>query len=1003
MKKRLNFLLLAVLFLAILWAGKGIFKYNVASTHDGNHHLARSFDALATIKEGHFPLRWAGSLNYECGVPIYNFFYPLIYYLVIILNFVGWDIIFSLKIINFLSLFIGTLFFYLWVKSEINDKLAALAGAILYLYAPYRFLLIFVRGSPEFLAYAILPMVLYFFSLAFKIKSQKKFLILSFLAALSGGLLTIAHNFTVMFLMPIILLCLLIKIFKTKPNIKRVFLILFAYLSAFGLGAFFIGPALLEKKYTKIGDNFLQWREHFPTLWQVVRSKWGYFYSSFGTQNDGMSFQLGYAHWLVLGLVGIWFIYQIMRRKKIKIEIAFFGLISLGSLFLVLPWSIFIWERIPLLQEVQFSWRLLGLSVFGISALFGFWLAQVKNRQIYFALLILVSTLAIIGNRNHLLPQPVSVEDLYRYEDFEKLHPHRHSTTTLGDDVIAPNAPQACWFTTEIVETEKQEKIPYEVVEKANTRGAVNLLLEKNKLEGQKIVLKLGYFPRAFNLEVNGKDVSYEDCQGRVCLAKEVFQEGPNHIYWQVKQTPTQSLFNFVTLTFLAFWLGILVVGLTKFKIKLFHIWLLFIFAVFAFLRFYHLPQRIGFGWDEERDARAVGEILNGDLKLIGPRVLSDTGFFLAPYFFYLLAPFYAFSRLSPYATVYFSVFYNLTFFIISFLVLKKLFSQKVALLFLAFWAVNPHTLSFDTGAWNPVLIPLAFMVFLYLLAKPKGFFLGFIWGLGISFHVQFLLLAPMFIPLLRKDKKKLVNVLLGFILSFAPLILFDLKNNFLNLRLINDFLLTGGTRNYFSFLPVWDNVAARIFGLPPSRVFAIFFYLLVAGALYIQRKKPIWQGFFYTWVFFPFPFAFYGKRPSEYYFNFSLIIVGLTFAHFVNFKNKLFLLATLSLLVYFGFEARPQLNTARLGLYQKDKVAQFVSRITKDASPFNLSYRVGLSQDVGFRYLFGYRGVKVSGNDLDPLMEVVIPPTGSTFEIGPVGLEIPAGWMNANWVKEKN
>ena len=89
------------LILAVVWAGKGIFKYNVFSTHDGDHHFARSFDAVKTITEGHFPLRWAGSLNYGCGVPIYNFFYPLIYYLVILLNFLTHDIFLALKLIAF--------------------------------------------------------------------------------------------------------------------------------------------------------------------------------------------------------------------------------------------------------------------------------------------------------------------------------------------------------------------------------------------------------------------------------------------------------------------------------------------------------------------------------------------------------------------------------------------------------------------------------------------------------------------------------------------------------------------------------------------------------------------------------------------------------------------------------------------------------------------------------------------------------------------------------------
>ncbi len=180
MKRKLHFLILTTLFLLVLWAGKGIFKYSVASTHDLDHHFVRSLDAIATIREGHFPLRWAGTLNYGCGVPIFNFFYPLVYYLVILLNFIKSDVILSFKLISFASLLIGTLFFYLWMSKETGDKWSSFGGALLYLFAPYRFLLVYVRGSPEYLAYALVPVVLYFFTLSFKQKGLKKFIFFSY-------------------------------------------------------------------------------------------------------------------------------------------------------------------------------------------------------------------------------------------------------------------------------------------------------------------------------------------------------------------------------------------------------------------------------------------------------------------------------------------------------------------------------------------------------------------------------------------------------------------------------------------------------------------------------------------------------------------------------------------------------------------------------------------------------------------------------------------------------
>src|SRR4030043_283601 len=80
--KQNKFSLVAILVLVFLgvYCSKGLFTYYAFFTHDGDHHIARSFDAIVALREGHFPLRWTGSLNHYCGIPIYNFFYPISFF-----------------------------------------------------------------------------------------------------------------------------------------------------------------------------------------------------------------------------------------------------------------------------------------------------------------------------------------------------------------------------------------------------------------------------------------------------------------------------------------------------------------------------------------------------------------------------------------------------------------------------------------------------------------------------------------------------------------------------------------------------------------------------------------------------------------------------------------------------------------------------------------------------------------------------------------------------------
>ncbi len=1030
MKKNwLQILIFAFLIGVVMWAGKGIFKYNVFSTHDGDHHIARIFDVIQTAKEGHFPLRWAGSLNYFCGVPIYNFFYPLIYYLSVAVNFFTNNVILTLKIIDFLSLLVGTLFFYLWIREETKKDLAAIGGALTYLYAPYRFSLIFVRGSPEFLAYAVLPIVLYFFALCFN-STGKKFVVYAFLASVSGALLTISHNFTVMFLMPIILVFLIIKIYVLKVDIKKILWIGFSFLSAFGMGSFFIGPALLEQKFTRIGQGFLQWRDHFPTLGQMFKSDWGYFYSALRVSDDGMSFMLGYAQWFILGIVAIFIIFQIFKSKfklwKVfneNIYIIFFFILSLLTIYLILPVSIPVWEKIERLQEIQFSWRLLGIAIFTISALFSFLLARINSKPFYLIIFLAVSLLTVVGTRNFMLPQPISVEDLYRYDDFSRLHPERHATTTLGDDVIAPSATGACWFDVEVVSTDK-EPLEFKIVEKGNTYGFVKFNLPKNH-KGSNLIMGLGYFPGNYKFSLNGaNDTKYSDCAGRVCFPVDGLRSGENTISWKVGQSPIETFFNYVTLVFFVLWVVVLIINLSnihKDKRKtIYFILTLLVFGTFLFFRSYNLDGRLIFGWDQERDAIAATNVLSGKLTLLGPRVQGPLGFFLPPYFFYLLAPFYALVGSSPIATAVFIVFWSILFFGLTYWVISKIFNMNVALVFLTLWAVNPMAISIDTIAWNPVVVPALFVVLIYLfylcLKSPNSkllLLLGLVFGLGVSFHTQFLFTSLLLIPLFKdliksKSFAHFKYLIVGAVIPFLPILLFDLRHNFLNIKQFLGYSLNPDILDNRALM-VWGRVSSFVVGLNPTVIVGLCFYTLISVILIFlvirnkdEIQKKIFTGLTYVWMFSLPLFYLILKSPSEYYFNYLLVVAAIAVACLISIKRLLGIVILILVVLSFALRSLPLLRDTKFSLKEKTNSVIFLKKIVQNSNPFDVSFDVPYNEDSGFRYLLGYYKVKYSSDPKDPLIEFVVPINRklTAFPVGTMGIYIPQKWLNNNWLK---
>ena len=127
------------------------------------------------------------------------------------------------------------------------------------------------------------------------------------------------------------------------------------FINSIGLTLFFWLPVLLERSFTYF-DSISTGKElfkHFPTLGQLIYMKWD-FGTSLPGPNDTMSFTLGPVHWLIILLA-------FLVKKR-----GFFHWGFLVFVFLALPVSAWFWRLFPMLNFVQFPWRLvLFLTLFG--------------------------------------------------------------------------------------------------------------------------------------------------------------------------------------------------------------------------------------------------------------------------------------------------------------------------------------------------------------------------------------------------------------------------------------------------------------------------------------------------------------------------------------------------------------------------------------------------------------------------------------------------------------
>jgi|SRR5581483_6398561 len=349
MTKKISVFLL--IFFAVL-ASFPLFHPGLIPTHDGEYHVIRFYEFYKTVQSGYWYPRWAFDLNFKHGVPLFNYVYPLPNYLALLFHFVGFSFIDSFKLIMSFSLIVGSLFFFEWLL-EFVGVIGAFCGALLYIFTPYHFLDIYIRGSVgEVLALGLFPGYLWSITRYIR-KGEKNYAIFSsvFLA-----LIILSHNILALMFFGFSLFYVTFLLFKEKKQSMVKQIIMF-YVLGLGLSAIFWIPALLEQKYT-VGLQVFSPTDSFPDLYQLLFPSWGSGFTTSDFQNQ-LSVQIG-----IINLLVIFFSTIFLPFKRQKKSIVIFFLISfLVSTFLILSWSKNIWLLVPFMNYFQFPWRFLSLTL----------------------------------------------------------------------------------------------------------------------------------------------------------------------------------------------------------------------------------------------------------------------------------------------------------------------------------------------------------------------------------------------------------------------------------------------------------------------------------------------------------------------------------------------------------------------------------------------------------------------------------------------------------------
>lgn len=236
------------------------------------------------------------------------------------------------------------------------------------------------------------------------------------------------------------------------------------------------------------------------------------------------------------------------------------------------------------------------------------------------------------------------------------------------------------------------------------------------------------------------------------------------------------------------------------------------------FLRFYKIHGWLMFGMDQEYEAFLVKNILSGNhFPLIGVNA-SDTGLYLGPLFIYFASIPFAISRGNPLGWAITASLIGVITTYLVFKIGKGIFSEKIGLLGAFFYGASILTVFYDRQFWNPTLVPFFSLILGYLILQiwkgnfRKTILLGLIFGLAIQSHLSLLIFLPIIAYVLWKERRKItkriaIYSLLSFFITQIPIILFDLRHSFTNLRAFIQLLTHVGINTAYT-----SNLADRLY-----------------------------------------------------------------------------------------------------------------------------------------------------------------------------------------------
>lgn len=508
-----------IIFFAVL-AGFSLLHSGLPPTHDGEYHVVRFYEFDKVLRDGNFYPRWAPDLNNGYGVPLFNYVYPFPNYFASFLHVFNISFIDAFKLNMFFATIIGAMFFYFWSRIFWGN-LGGLVSSIFYIFSPYRFVDIYVRGSVgEVWALAFFPAFLWTITIFMREKKKLYGIFSSIFLALT----IFSHNILALIFFVFGLFYIAFLIYSSTNKKSIILNSLFFILLGLGLSAIFWLPALFEKSYA-LGLQIYTVLNNFPEIYQVIFPSWGSGFSDSGSLNQ-MSFQIGLAN-----LIAVFISFIVLLFIKNKKLIIFFLFFFLLNLFLMTEISSPIWKTVPFMNYFQFPWRLLSLEIL-ISAFLAGSIFTFKKTYFFSIPLIFIAVFLSIGY----------TKPAYYHNRDDQYYISR--SNFINGTNSSGNTFNTFWFDRKLKKT--NNKLEFE---KKASIASQEIRTQKYKFtikadEDQKVILNTAYFPGWTVFINNKREKILNSKDGRILFS---LPKGESNIEVVFQNTLARNLGTFIS------------------------------------------------------------------------------------------------------------------------------------------------------------------------------------------------------------------------------------------------------------------------------------------------------------------------------------------------------------------------------------------------------------------------------------------------------------------------